>query len=217
MTDVESLVFVVDDDAQVRRSLVNLLRSVSMAAEALASTDEFLSYPRPNIPSCLVLDIRFPESSQSGLDFHRHLSKEGINIPVIFVTGHGDVPMSACAMKSGAIDFLLKPVRERKLLEAIRVGLEKDRHRLDREQAMQSLNAKFELLTSRERDVLDLLMLGLMNKQIAAELNLSEVMVKVRRGHIMHKMQAKTLVDLVRMSDAIQIAGLAPATMDSGL
>lgn len=203
MTDTESLVFVVDDDAQVRRSLVNLLRSVSMAVEALASTEEFLSYPRPNIPSCLVLDIRFPGTRQSGLDFHRQLTREGIKIPVVFVTGHGDVPMSACAMKSGAVDFLLKPVRERKLLEAIRIGLEKDRRRLDREQAMQALNAKFELLTPRERDVLGLLMLGLMNKQIAAELNLSEVMVKVHRGHIMHKMQAKTLVDLVRMSDAI--------------
>lgn len=217
MTNIESLVFVVDDDAQVRRSLINLLRSVSMAAEALASTDEFLTYPRPNIPSCLVLDIRFPGSSQNGLDFHRRLTKEGIKTPVIFLTGQGDVPMSACAMKSGAVDFLLKPVRERKLLEAIRIGLEKDRQRLDREQAMQALNAKFELLTPRERDVLGLLMLGLMNKQIAAELNLSEVMVKVHRGHIMHKMQAKTLVDLVRMSDAIQIAGLAPTAMDNGL
>jgi FixJ family two-component response regulator len=209
MNENESRVFIIDDDAQVRSSLVNLLRSVDLGVDAFASTDEFLRVDLPNVPSCLVLDVRFPGSAPSGLDFQRKLIEADIQLPVVFITGHGDVPMSVQAMKSGAIEFLLKPVREQELLDAIRRGIERDRQRRDQDKALASLRRRFESLTAREREIMLLVTRGLLNKQIAGELGLSEVTVKVHRGHVMQKMQAKSLADLVRMSDKLHIA---PAT-----
>jgi FixJ family two-component response regulator len=210
MNENESRVFIIDDDAQVRSSLVNLLRSVDLGVDAFASTDEFLRVDLPNVPSCLVLDVRFPGSAPSGLDFQRKLIEADIQLPVVFITGHGDVPMSVQAMKSGAIEFLLKPVREQELLDAIRRGIERDRQRRDQDKALASLRRRFESLTAREREIMLLVTRGLLNKQIAGELGLSEVTVKVHRGHVMQKMQAKSLADLVRMSDKLHIAA-APA------
>jgi FixJ family two-component response regulator len=210
MNENESRVFIIDDDAQVRSSLVNLLRSVDLGVDAFASTDEFLRVDLPNVPSCLVLDVRFPGSAPSGLDFQRKLIEADIQLPVVFITGHGDVPMSVQAMKSGAIEFLLKPVREQELLDAIRRGIERDRQRRDQDKALASLRRRFESLTAREREIMLLVTRGLLNKQIAGELGLSEVTVKVHRGHVMQKMQAKSLADLVRMSDKLHIAP-APA------
>jgi FixJ family two-component response regulator len=206
MSENESRVFIIDDDAQVRSSLVNLLRSVDLGVDAFASTDEFLRVELPNVPSCLVLDVRFPGSAPSGLDFQRKLIEADIQLPVVFITGHGDVPMSVQAMKSGAIEFLLKPVREQELLDAIRRGIERDRQRRDQDKALASLRRRFESLTAREREIMLLVTRGLLNKQIAGELGLSEVTVKVHRGHVMQKMQAKSLADLVRMSDKLQVS-----------
>jgi FixJ family two-component response regulator len=208
----EPVVFVVDDDTQVRNSLVNLLRSVGLQVEAFTSTDEFLRHGLPDRPSCLILDVRFPASAPSGLDFQRKLIKSNIQIPVIFITGHGDVPMSVQAMKSGAIEFLTKPIREQDLLDAIRLGIERDRRRRDEEQALSDLRKRLDLLTAREREILAFVVRGLLNKQIAAELGLSEVTVKVHRGHVMQKMQAKSLAELVRMSDRLNGSSAAVAT-----
>jgi FixJ family two-component response regulator len=215
MNENESRVFIIDDDAQVRSSLVNLLRSVDLGVDAFASTDEFLRVDLPNVPSCLVLDVRFPGSAPSGLDFQRKLIEADIQLPVVFITGHGDVPMSVQAMKSGAIEFLLKPVREQELLDAIRRGIERDRQRRDQDKALASLRRRFESLTAREREIMLLVTRGLLNKQIAGELGLSEVTVKVHRGHVMQKMQAKSLADLVRMSDKLQIAPAAAQAPDT--
>jgi FixJ family two-component response regulator len=207
--DSEPLVFIIDDDAQVRNSLVNLLRSVDLKVQAFASTDDFLHSNLPNVPSCLILDVRFPGPAPSGLDFQRKLIDANIRLPIVFITGHGDVPMSVQAMKSGAIEFLLKPVREQELLDAIRRGIESDRQRRDQERSQVSLRQRFGSLTAREREIMTLVAQGLLNKQIAAELGLSEVTIKVHRGHVMQKMQAKSLADLVRMSDRLQ-ASTAP-------
>ena len=208
MTDADSIVFIVDDDEQVRTSLVNLCRSVDLNVQAFTSTDDFISAKRPNLPACLILDIRFPGSTPSGLEFQRKLADANDPIPIIFITAHGDIPMSVQAMKHGAIEFLTKPVREQELLDAIRHGIDRDRHRREQESGRASLRARFELLTEREREILSLVARGLLNKQIAAELGLSEVTVKVHRGHVMRKMDAKSLADLVRMSD--QLAGPSP-------
>src|SRR5262245_41748983 len=203
MSEPDSIVFIIDDDAQVRSSLTNLCRSVELNVKAFSSTEEFLSAPRPDIPACLVLDVRFPGSAPSGLDFQRTLAMMNDPLPIIFVTGHGDVPMSVKAIKRGAVEFLTEPVREQELLDAVRMGIERDRERRKQDQATSSLRKRYESLTTREREIMHLVTRGLLNKQVAAELNLSEVTVKVHRGRIMQKMEAKSLADLVRMSDQI--------------
>jgi FixJ family two-component response regulator len=208
MTDPESIVFVVDDDAQVRSSLANLCRSVDLNVQAFASTEEFLNAERPMVPSCIILDVRFPGSAPSGLDFQRRLVDAHDSPPIIFVTGHGDIRMSVQAMKRGAVEFLTKPVREQELLDAIRRGIEQDRRRLEEAKRLASLRQRFESLTAREREIMSLVTQGLLNKQIAAALGLSEVTVKAHRGHIMQKMEAKSFADLVRMSD--QLSSTAP-------
>jgi FixJ family two-component response regulator len=203
MNESDSVVYIVDDDAQVRSSLTNLCRSVELNVQAFSSTEEFLSAPRPDVPACLVLDVRFPGSAPSGLEFQRTLANMNDPLPIIFVTGHGDVPMSVKAMKRGAVEFLTKPVREQELLDAVRLGIERDRQRRKQDLTLSSLRKRYEALTIREREIMHLVTRGLLNKQVAAELDLSEVTVKVHRGRIMQKMEAKSLADLVRMSDQI--------------
>ena len=203
MSDADSVVFIVDDDAQVRDSLANLCRSVDLPAETFSSTGEFLRRDRPDIPACLILDIRFPGSAPSGLDFQRELVETNNPLPIIFITGHGDVPMTVQAMKQGAVEFLMKPVREQAVLDAIRHAIERDRRRRQEENLFASIRRRFESLTEREREIMALVARGLVNKQIGANLGLSDVTVKVHRGNVMRKMQAASLADLVRMSDRL--------------
>lgn len=197
------MVFILDDDAQVRAALVNLCQSMDLPTQAFASADEFRNASRPDVPSCLILDVRFPGAEPSGLEFQRTLAATGMAIPIIFITGHGDVPMSVQAMKAGAVEFLIKPVREQDLLDAIKQALERDRQRRHDEEAQALIQDRYDLLTAREREIMHLATRGLVNKQIAAELDLSEVTVKLHRCHIMAKMQASSLVQLVRMSDQL--------------
>lgn len=196
----EPIVFIVDDDSEVRASLANLCRSVGLKVEAFASTEEFIASDRPDAPSCLVLDVRFPAAEPSGLEFQRRLSDRNDRVPIIFITGHGDVPMSVQAMKFGALEFLTKPVREQELLDAIKQAIERDRERRVQDADLSSLQGRYKRLTGRERQIMRLVSGGLPNKQIAAQLGLSEVTVKVHRGHVMQKMEAKSLADLVRMN-----------------
>jgi FixJ family two-component response regulator len=213
MSGATSLVFIVDDDAQVRESLANLRRSVDLPVETYSSTSEFLRRERPGVPACLILDIRFPGSAPSGLDFQRELVRTNNLLPIIFITGHGDVPMTVQAMKQGAVEFLIKPVREQALLDAIRHAVERDRKRRHEEDQLASIRCRFESLTEREREIMALVTRGLLNKQVGAELGLSEVTVKVHRGNVMRKMQAASLADLVRMSDRLanSLAASVPA------
>ena len=211
MTNIETaavsdqpVVFVVDDDVSVRDALADLLRSVGLQVESFASAQEFLSSKRPNAPGCIVLDVRLP--GQSGLEFQRTLTKSGILLPVIFVSGHGDISMSVEAIKAGAIDFLTKPLHEQKLLDAIQAGIERDRVRRGEEKSTAHLRERFNSLTPREREVFAIVVTGRQNKQIAAELKLSEMTVKIHRGQMMRKMGAKSVVELVRMSDALSAA-----------
>ena len=203
MMDAEALVFVVDDDAPMRESLTNLLRSVGLRVEAFASAQEFLRSTRPDVPGCLVLDVRLP--GLSGLDLQQRLAEVDLDIPIIFITGHGDIPMTVQAMKAGAVAFLPKPFRDQELLDAIQQALTRDR--LAREQRAQSeaLRRRYRTLTPRERDVLALVVTGLLNKQIAGELGTSEATVKVHRQHVMAKMGAGSLAELVRMADRLGI------------
>jgi FixJ family two-component response regulator len=201
MSEEQPVVFVIDDDASVRDAIVDLLRSVGLAVESFGSTQEFLQNNRPDAPGCIVLDVRLP--GPSGLEFQRTLTKSNIHLPVIFISGHGDIPMSVRAMKSGAIEFLTKPVREQELLDAIQTGIERDRARRREAKVVAELQERFDSLTPREREVLALVVTGRRNKQIAAQANLSEMTVKVHRSQIMRKMRAKSLVDLVRMVDAL--------------
>jgi FixJ family two-component response regulator len=201
--DPKPTVFVVDDDASVRNALVNLFRSVGLRSEAFGSASELLSSKLPDVPSCLVLDIRLP--GLSGLDFQTELAKTNIHLPIIFMTGHGDVPMSVRAMKAGAVDFLGKPFRDQDMLDAVTTAIERDRKRRESEQALADLRARFETLTAREREVMAFVTAGLMNKQIAAEMGVSEITVKIHRGHAMKKMGARSLADLVRMAEALEI------------
>ncbi len=199
-----SIVFVIDDDASVRSAIEDLLRSVGLDAQLFGSVDEFLNSDRPDVPSCLVLDIRMP--GPSGLDFQRGMEKHGIHLPVIFITAHGDIPMSVRAMKAGAIEFLTKPFRDQDLLDAIHSGLEKDRARRAEAAESAELQARYAALNDGERDVFSLVLSGLLNKQIAGRLEVSEITVKVRRANIMRKMRAKSLPELVRMAQRIGIA-----------
>jgi FixJ family two-component response regulator len=204
VTEEKPLVFVIDDDASVREAIADLLRSVGLGVEAFASTQEFLESERPDAPGCIVLDVRLP--GPSGLEFQRTLSKSNIHLPIIFISGHADIPMSVRAMKSGAIEFLIKPLPEQELLDAIQTGIERDRARRRQAQAVAELQERFNSLTPREREVLTLVITGRRNKQIAAQAKLSEMTVKVHRSQIMRKMRAKSLVDLVRMADALGVS-----------
>jgi FixJ family two-component response regulator len=204
MTDAQSTVVIVDDDATVRESLGTLLRSVGLQVSLLASVPEFLKSGRPDAPTCLVLDVRLP--GQSGLDFQRQLSAANIHIPIIFITGHGDIPMSVRAMKGGALEFLTKPFRDQDLLDAIELGLASDRTWRDSERALDELRHRYGTLTSREREVMEHVARGRLNKQIAGDMGVSEITVKVHRGQVMRKMQASSLPDLARMADKLKRA-----------
>ncbi|AWY39684.1 response regulator [Pseudomonas putida] len=196
-----SIVFVVDDDASIRDALSNLLRSAGMRVETFASTAEFLQHSKTDGASCLVLDVRLQGSS--GLDFQRQLVDSNINIPIIFITGHGDIEMSVKAMKAGAVDFLAKPFREQDLLDAVSAALQTDMKRRELERKSSNLHADYQSLTPREREVMALAVKGLMNKQIAGQMNLSEITIKIHRSHAMKKMHAKSFADLVRMAEAL--------------
>jgi FixJ family two-component response regulator len=197
----EPIVFIVDDDASMRRALANLFQSVGLKVEVFGSAPEMLRSKLPDVPSCLVLDIRLP--GLSGLDFQTELTKANVRMPIIFMTGHGDIPMTVKAMKSGAVDFLTKPFRDQDMLDAVVTAVERDRQRRESDKVLANLQALLETLTSRERQILALVSSGLMNKQIAAELGLAEITVKIHRGHIMKKMGAKTLVDLVKKAETL--------------
>jgi FixJ family two-component response regulator len=196
-------VFVVDDDQSMQRALALLLKSVGLDVCVFSSTAELLRHKFPDVPSCLVLDVRLP--GISGLDFQGELAKSGIKLPIIFMTGFGDIPMSVRAMKAGAVDFLTKPFRDQDMLDAVGRAIENDRVRRSNDDAMSEIRARFESLTPREREVMALVSAGLMNKQVAAEIGLSVITVKIHRGHIMKKMRAKSLAELVIMADALGI------------
>jgi FixJ family two-component response regulator len=198
-----ALVFVVEDDASMRTALKNLLRSVGLEARLFASAQEFLEGDRPNVPSCLVLDVRLP--GLSGLDLQKELSATNVHTPIIFITAHGDIPMSVRAMKAGAVEFLTKPFRDQDLLDAIQASLAQDRVRRQKESEVAQLHQRFQSLTSRERELFPLVVSGRSNKEIAADFGTSEVTVKVHRGNLMRKMQAGSFADLVRMASDLKI------------
>jgi FixJ family two-component response regulator len=203
VTETEAMVFVVDDDAPMRESLRNLIRSVGLRVELFASAQEFLRSKRPDLPSCLVLDVRLP--GLSGLDLQKRTTDAGMEIPIIFITGHGDVPMSVHAIKAGAVEFLTKPFRDQDLLDAIQQALERDRKARDQRAAVEELRRRFTSLTPREREVMKRVVAGLLNKQIGAELGTSETTVKIHRHQVMEKMGAGSLPELVRMADRLKI------------
>ena len=202
MTD-EPTIIVVDDDPGIRESLRSLLRSVGLQVKALASVPEFLKEGRPEGPTCLVLDVRLP--GRSGLDFQRDLSVANVHLPIIFITAYGDIPMSVQAIKGGAIEFLTKPFRDQELLDAIQLGLARDRAWLEEAKAMAALRSRFETLTPREREVMALVVTGRLNKQIAYDIGISEITVKVHRGQVMRKKNAASLPDLARMADKLDL------------
>jgi FixJ family two-component response regulator len=204
----EPIVFVIDDDASVRNALSNLFRSVGLRVQVFGSAPEFLQSKLADAPSCLVLDIRLP--GPSGLDFQAELATANIHIPIIFMTGHGDIPMTVQAMKAGAVDFLSKPFRDQDMLDAVSTAIERDRQRRQGEQVTHDLRTRFESLTPREREILALVAAGLMNKQIAAEIDLAEITVKIHRGRVMKKLGARSLADLVRMAEALGVRRTKP-------
>src|SRR5579862_4883384 len=201
-TQNDSMVFVVDDDASIREAVRSLLKSVGLRSESFGSTEDFVRAARPELPSCLVLDLRLP--GMSGLDFQADLEKRGVKIPIIFITAHGDIPMTSRAMKAGAVEFLPKPFQKRELLDAIHQALDRDRAFRAEEAGMAGLRARYETLTDREQEVMALVVKGLMNKEVAAELGVTEITVKVHRGHAMQKMKADSLADLVRMAERLK-------------
>jgi FixJ family two-component response regulator len=203
---VESVVFVVDDDALVRESLKSLFESVGLQVAIFESATTFIKSQPPDVASCLVLDVRLP--GLSGLDFQNELAKSNIRLPIIFITGHGDIPMSVRAMKAGAVEFLTKPFRDQDLLDAVRLALEQDQTRRETEKSTSKLRTQFASLTAREREVISFVAAGALNKQVAAEIGVSEITVKVHRRNAMQKMGARSLVELVRMMDLL---GLSPA------
>lgn len=203
MTEEHPVVFLIDDDPSVRVALEDLLHSVGLEVQSFGSAQEFLRAKLPDAPACLVLDVRLP--GPSGLDFQRDLAESNSPLPIIFITGHGDIPMSVKAMKAGAVEFLTKPFRDQELLDAIQQGIKRDRTRRHEAAIVVGLRERYRALTPRERDVMARVVTGRLNKQIAADLDLSEVTVKVHRGQVMRKMLAKSVADLVRMADKLAV------------
>ena len=203
MTEARGVVFIVDDDEAMRRSLSSLFRSVGLRVEVFASAQDFLRCTPPNLPGCLVLDVRLP--GLSGLDLQRRMAEANLDIPIVFITAHGDIPMSVRAMKAGAVEFLTKPFRDQDLLDATHLGLERDRETRAQRADSQELHNRYHSLTSREREVMACVVAGSLNKQIAAELGMSETTVKVHRHRVMEKMGADSLAELVRMADRLSI------------
>jgi FixJ family two-component response regulator len=199
----EPIVFVIDDDVGMRATLSSLFRSMGLRVELFGSAQEFAQIKMPDVASCLVLDIRLP--GVSGLDFQAKLAEADIRIPIIFMTGHGDIPMSVRAMKAGAVDFLTKPFRDQDILDAVIRAIERDQTRRNSEKGVSELRVLFDSLTSREREVMEHVVTGLMNKQIAAKLGITEITVKVHRGHMMRKMKARSVIDLVATADLLGI------------
>jgi FixJ family two-component response regulator len=208
MKDEQSVVYLIDDDESVREGIADLLRSVGHSVRPFGSVQEFTASPRSDAPGCIVLDVRLP--GMSGLEFHRSLAASNINIPVIFISGHADVPMTVRAIKSGAIDFLPKPLNEQHLLDTVQAGIERDRAWRREAKVVAELRERFESLTPREREIFALMISGRRNKQIAAQVGLSEMTVKVHRSHVMQKMRANSVVDLVRMADQLGVSTTAP-------
>ncbi len=204
MSDDKAVVYVIDDDESIREALRSLLATVGLDVRTFPSTRDFLEAKRPDAPACIVLDVRLP--GVSGLDFQTELSRSEINFPIIFISGHGDIPMTVRAIKAGAIEFLTKPFREQELLDAVQTGIQQDRQRRQSAAGMAGLQERFGCLTTREREIMAHVVTGRMNKQIAADLDLSEITVKVHRGNVMHKMAAKSLADLVRMADRLGLS-----------
>lgn len=207
MKPTDTIVFVVDDDLYVREALSSLIRSVGLRVETFASAQDFLRHQRPDATACLVLDVRMP--GLSGLDLQRELAHAGERIPIIFITGHGDIPMSVRAMKAGAVEFLPKPFRDEDLLDAIREALERDQVARQQRAELAEIQDKYDTLTSREREVIVLIVKGMLNKQVAAELGITEITIKVHRRHILQKMRAKSLPALVRMVEKLRLTDLA--------
>ncbi len=203
----EPMVFIVDDDAALRDALSSLLRSVGLRVETFASVADFVQFQRPDAASCLVLDVRL--QGTSGLDFQNELARSNVNLPIVFMTGHGDIAMTVRAMKAGAVDFLAKPFREQDLLDAVTTALEKDRSGRQAHKHFNEIRSRFETLTPREKQIMALAASGLMNKQIAGEIGLSEITVKIHRGHAMKKMHARSFAELVRMAEALELSGSA--------
>jgi FixJ family two-component response regulator len=204
INEAKPTVLIIDDDPDVRESLQALLRTVAIDSKAMESLPDFLKSDLPGGPTCLVLDVRLP--GRSGLDFQRELLAANVKVPIIFITGHGDIPMSVQAMKGGAIEFLTKPFRDQDLLDAIQIGLERDRARCERERALSALRERFETLTVREREVMGHVVNGRLNKQIAGDMGISVMTVKIHRGQVMRKMRAASLPDLARMADKLREA-----------